>query len=160
VSVIDRAGEAGDQRGILEAAIAMVEPVDLEQVERLLDIFGRTFLAGMGDALEAHRCGGGEDALELRGRMADFGRIEAHAGDPVDPGLGLGQRLERVFLVEVAQEAEDQLRGDVQPFLGLGHAGEQAVGSHAEGDAAMRVRLRIEEDLGMDDAVLRHTRDR
>ena len=88
--------------------------------------------------------------------MAELRRIQAHAGDPVEPGLRLGQCLEGIFLVEVAQEAEDQLGADAEPRLGRLHAGEQPVGDHAERDSTMRVRLRIEEDLGMDHAVLRH----
>ena len=142
-----------DQSRVLERAVAMVEPVDLQNVERLVDIIGRTFLAGMGDALQPERGGRREDPRELRRRMAELGGIEPDRLDPVEPGLRLLQRRERGLLVEMAQEAEDQLRGDAVPRLGLVHAGEQAAHHRVERDAAVGVGLRIEEDLGMDDVV-------
>ena len=50
----------------------MIEPVDVQDVERLGDILGRAFLAGVGDTLEAQVAGGGEDAGELVRRMAQL----------------------------------------------------------------------------------------
>src|SRR3546814_2881483 len=74
--------ETRDECGVFEAAVAMVDPVDLEQVERLMDIFGRALFAGVGDDLEAQFLRTGEDAFELRRRMPDFGRrSEEHTSE-------------------------------------------------------------------------------
>ena len=73
----------------------MVEPVDPEDVERLPDIIGRPFLAGMGDALEPQRRGRGEHPRELLRRVAELGGIEPDRLDPVEPGPRLLERRER-----------------------------------------------------------------
>src|SRR3546814_20261106 len=78
--------EARDERGVLEAAVAMVDAVDLEQVERLMHIFGRPLLAGVRDDPEPDGAGARKDALEFRWRMADFGRIAPAAVDAIQPG--------------------------------------------------------------------------
>ncbi len=74
-----------------------------------MDIGRRPFLAGMGDALQPGGTGGGEDAGELARRMAELGRVEADGGDLIQPRLGRLERDERIFLVEMAEEAEDEL---------------------------------------------------
>ncbi len=71
VSVVRSRGEAIDQRGVLERTVAVIEAVDVQQVKRFVDIFGRAFLAGVGDELEAALpapCD--RHVLELRGRVA------------------------------------------------------------------------------------------
>ena len=78
-------GEPRDEGFVLEAAIAVIDAIDAQQIERLADIFGRPFLTGMGDEAQAEVAGAGEDALELGGWVADFGRIEADTVDPVEP---------------------------------------------------------------------------
>ena len=77
--------------------------------------------------------------------MAHLGRVEADRGDAVEVGLGFLQRLERVVFVEMAQEAEDQLRGDAAAPRASFSAREHAVGDDGERKAARGVRLRIEE---------------
>ena len=120
VSVIPASTMPLDQRRILERAIAVVDPVDVQHVERLGDVGGRPFLAGVGDQLQALRAGGGEHPGELRRRMADLGGIEPDPGDPVEPRLGLGKRRQCRLLVEVPQEAQDQARGDPVARLARG----------------------------------------
>ena len=82
-------------------------------------------IARLGEESIADLVHGGKDAGELLGRMAYFGGIEAHAFDPVEPRLGGLQRREGRILVEVAQEAEDQLRAQAMPSLRIAHRGEQ-----------------------------------
>ena len=48
----------------------------------------------MGDALQASLAGGGEHASEVFRRMAEFGRIQADADDPVQEWFGGLQRGE------------------------------------------------------------------
>ena len=156
----DRQGHAlvrqpPDQAGVLHGAVAVVDAIDVQQVQRLMHIGRWPLLAGVGAQLQAHVPGAGEDALELGRRVADLGGVEADADDPVQPRLGRREGGEGGVLVEVAQEAQDQLRGDAQLRLGPGHAGQQAVGDDREGDAPVRVGLGIEEDLGVPDIVRR-----
>src|SRR3546814_5269967 len=63
--------ETRDECGVFEAAVAMVDPVDLVQVERLMDIFGRALFAGVGDDLEAQflRTRSEEHTSELQSLM-------------------------------------------------------------------------------------------
>ena len=63
------------------------------------------------------------------------------------------ERGERVLLGEVAQEAQDQVRADVVAPLRVVHRVAQAADDDLHRDAACGVRLRIEEQLGVHDAV-------
>ena len=66
------AGQSRDQGRIFQGAIAVVQPVDPQHIQRLGDIGRRAFLAGVGDTLQPAIGGGGEDAGELGRRMAQF----------------------------------------------------------------------------------------
>ncbi len=131
----------------------MIHAVDVQEIERLPDIAGRAFLAGMGDELQPFRARRREDHREFFRRMADFGGIEPDRFDPVQPGLGLCQRLERCFFREVPQEGEDELDGHAMLDPRVLHGREQPFDHHRERDAPVGMRLRIEHDLGMDDAI-------
>ena len=56
-----------------------------------------------------------ENPLELARRVAAFARVEAHADDSVSVLHGRIKRLERVGLVQVTQEAQDEVRRQPQP---------------------------------------------
>ena len=131
----------------------MVEPVDAEHVERLADVVGRPLLAGMRDQPQARGARGGEDARELFGRMAELGRIEPDRGDAIQPRPRRLQCREGVGFVEVAQEAQDQRDTHAVPRLRLGDGIEQPAHHRVERDAACGVRLRIEHDFGVNDAI-------
>lgn len=97
-----------------------------------------------------------EYAREFRRRMAELGRVEADADQPVTIALEQRQRrferCERIFFRQMAQEAQDQLAR--QPALfrireRALDAGDDGLDRHA----ARGMRLRIEEQLGMDDVV-------
>ena len=143
------AGQPRDQHRILKRTVAVIDPVDAQDVERFVDIGGRALLAGVRAQQQPgfRRCF--EHARELRRWMPHLGRIEPDADHLVEPGLGLFQRPERIVLVEMPQIAHDQ--PDAHPVLRPRRIDprEQTVGDDVERDAAMRVRLRIEEDLGM-----------
>ena len=94
-----------------------------------------------------------EHALELGGRMADFAGIEADAVNAIQPGLGLGQRLERVFFGQMTQETHDQLVGDAILVLRGIKRRENALDRRVEGQAAFGMALRVEEHLDMADIV-------
>ena len=95
----------------------------------------------------------GEDARELARRIALLRRIETKTVDPRQMRLGLGQRGEGIFFTEMAQEAENQPAADAPARLTLAQAFFQAIEHGEKGNAARRVRLRIEEHLGMDHVV-------
>ena len=59
------------------------------------------------------------------------------------------ERLDRVVLAEVAQEAQDQLGRDAERAFGVVHAVAHAADDDLHRDAAIGVRLRIEEQLGV-----------
>ena len=142
-------GEPAGQGGVFQRPVAMIEPVDLQQVQRLDDIVRRPLLAGMGDPLEAQRPRRVEHPLEFRRRMAQFRTVQSDALDPVQPGPGHVQGVKGGRLGQVAQEAQDEFRTHPPVRLGLverpGNAGHDGV----EGNAAVRMALRIEEDLDM-----------
>ena len=131
----------------------MIEPIDMKLVQRLVDICGRPLLPGVRDPLQPGGAGGGEDARELARRVADLGRVEPDRLDPIEPRLGCGERRQRIGLVEMTQEAEDQLGGDTELRIGRRDAGEEAVRHHLKRNAARGVGLRIEHDLGMNDPI-------
>ena len=145
--------DAADERVVFQRAVAVVDAVDLEQVQRLPDVLRRAFFAGVGDAQQAALMGGGKDALELLRRMADLGAVEADARQLVEPGFGGLQGVERSVFREVAQEAEDQFRGDAEFSLGGLHGAEQTLDGDAERQAAVGVGLGVEEDLGVAPAI-------
>src|SRR5215471_5108329 len=142
-----------DERRVLDAPHAMVDPKNAEDVEGLADVGGRPLLTRVRDGKQAQRPRPCEDLLELRRGIAGLARIEPHAVDPVPPREGLLERLLGVLGREVAEEAEDEPRGDSQPLPFLGERAVNAADDCREGDSPRRVGLRVEEDLGVAHAV-------
>src|SRR3546814_11093852 len=101
-------------------------------------------LAGVGDAFQPEIAGAGEDAFELRRRMADLRRIEADPGDATQPRQGRVERRLCLRLAEVAEETEDQPGGQAVAVAGLVECAGDPGDHRVEGDAARRVALRIE----------------
>ena len=66
---------------ILVAAHAVIDALDLEQVERLADVRGGAFLAGVRDRAQAEARAPCEHALELRRRVAALAGVEADADE-------------------------------------------------------------------------------
>ena len=141
--------QAPHQRFVLHGAVAVIHPVDVQQVQRLVHIGGRALLAGVRDALQAQRARTLEHPLELGRRMADLRRVQSHARDPVQPWRGRLQRRERRRFVQVTQEAQDQPGGDAQLSLRPRHAGQQALDHLRHRHASVGVGLGVEEDFGV-----------
>ena len=145
-----------DQGGVLERAVAVVEPVDLAGCRAPRGHSGRAFLAGMGDALQAERGGGGEDPGELRRRMAELGGVEA---DRRRSGRARASPASSVANAASSSRwrRKQRISFEVMPCRASASAMPASRPSHhrVEGDAAVGVGLRIEEDLGMDDIVRR-----
>ena len=99
-----------DQPVIVKAAHTVIDALRLQQVKRLPDVRGRTLLPGVRHARQAEQAGLGEGPGELRGRVADLGRVEADRRQVMDERACLLQRLQRLFLAAVTQEAQDQAR--------------------------------------------------
>lgn len=97
----------------------MVDALDLEQVEGFPYVLGRPLLAGMGDGEEAFAAGPVEDPLELARRMPYFRAVEADGDEGVAERQRLVEGFLRLFLAEVAEEAEDQPMADAQQLLAV-----------------------------------------
>ncbi|MCY1442898.1 hypothetical protein D9M71_592870 [compost metagenome] len=131
----------------------MVDALDLEQVQRFPDVLRRTFLAGMGDGAETLRTRLVEHPLKLARRVADFRAVEADGDERIAERHGLLQGLERFFLGQMTEEAEDQPVADAQLLLAVPERGLDASDHHVEGNAAVGVGLRVEERLDVDYAL-------
>ena len=107
----------------------------------------------MRDGDESGFPGTAERLRELARRVAPFPGIEPDANDPVPPGHGRGEGVERRFLVEVAQKAEDQVRGDAQVAPRVRPGRRDAFDHRLERHAAVGVCLRVEEDLRVTDVL-------
>src|SRR5690606_36799211 len=104
--------QPGDQLRVLGGAYAVVDTADLEQIQRLPDVFGRAFLAGVGDGQQALGAGLVEHALELARRVADFRAVQADGEARIAIRLCMFQRPESRYLRQMAQEALDQSAAD------------------------------------------------
>jgi hypothetical protein len=143
------AHEPRHERRILVAAHAVIDALDLEDVEGIGDVGGGAFLAGMGDGAEADAARLREHPRELRRWIAFLAGVEANAdelGAERHRGLEGG---ERVLLGEVAQEAQDQLARDAVAAMRVVHRVAQPGDHDLHRDAARGVGLRIEEQLGV-----------
>ena len=144
------------QRRVLERAVAVVEPVDLEDVERLVDISGRPFLAGMGDALEARA----RRRRRRPGRTSPAdGRARRYRARPPRSGRARASACSSVAKAASSSRwrRKQRISFEVMPCLASASSMPASRPAHhrVEGDAAIGVGLRIEEDLGMDDIVRR-----
>jgi hypothetical protein len=103
----------------------------------------------MRDQVQAQLAAAREHARELLRRMPHLAGVEPDADEAVAKRQRLLQRLEGLFLAQVAQEAQDQRGAHAQLRAGL-HAGAvQAVDDGLHRHAARGVRLRVEEHLGV-----------
>ncbi len=101
------AGKAGDQFRVLEAADAVVDALGVEDVEGVGDVGGRALLAGVGDGVEPHGAGAGEDAGKSFRRVAALGGVEADAEDAVALRHRRLKGGEGVVFGEVSEETHD-----------------------------------------------------
>ena len=60
------------QRGVVHRLHAVVDALDTQHIQRLPDVFGRAFLAGVGHQTKAQFAAAREHAGELFRRMAEF----------------------------------------------------------------------------------------
>lgn len=90
---------------------------------------------------------------ELRGRMPDLRRVEADGADPVQIGLRGVEGLQGRRSGLVAQETHDQLGGDAVLLLAAVQRPAESFDDGADRDATGGVRLRVEEDLRVADAL-------
>ena len=150
--------QPGDEPRVLEAANPVIDPLDAQEVERLPDVLGRSFLAGVGHRPEAFRAGPLEDPGELLRRVAGLGGIQAHPGDPRPERERRSSVRHRLAGGQVAEEAEDQLRRDAEAPLALGQRPVETGHDGLERDAPAGVRLGIEEELHVADRLGRDAR--
>ncbi len=147
------AHEALDERGVFVAAHAVIDAVHVQDVEGFRDVRGRAFLSRMRDQAQIHRVRLREHAGELRRRIAALAGVEPDADDVTAKRHRGVERRERRLLGEVAEEAQDQVRGHAVATMRVVHRVAQPRDHDLHRDAAIGVRLRIEEQLGVDDVV-------
>ncbi len=136
-----------DQRVVLHAPDAVVDPEDVQHVERLADVLRRPLLPRVRDRQQTLGTGPVVDRRELRRRVARLGRVEPDADDRVAVlQRGLERRHRRV-LAQVAQEADDQPRRDAERVPTVRQGARDPVHHRRERDAALGVGLGVEEDL-------------
>ena len=97
----------------------MIDSLSAEHVERLPDVVGRPFLAGMRGEKETGIACAAEDAGEFLGRMAELGRIESDADEFMAVRQRLIERALGIGLVEMAEEAQDEVRLDAELRRGI-----------------------------------------
>src|SRR5712692_8968345 len=94
-----------------------------------------------------------EHARELRGRMADLCRVEANSDNALTVRQCLLERRHSGFDATIAEEAHDELGGDALAALALAHSRPQPFDHRLERNAARDVRLRIEKEFGVHNAL-------
>jgi hypothetical protein len=75
----------------------VIDAVHLEQVERLVDVGGWAFFAGVRDGEQTLASGAREHSREFPGRMTRFRRIEPDRADRVPVKQHLVERAHRVL---------------------------------------------------------------
>ena len=85
--------------------------------------------------------------------MAYLGGVEAPRREPTLEGQGLLQGPHRVVGAQVPEKAHDEARGEAQTNLAVHEGVSDARYRRLEGEAAARVGLRVEEDLGVSHAL-------
>ena len=140
---------------IVDRGVAVIDPLPPE-LERFPHICGRPLLAGVADLVLAELPGALVDGSELRRRVAALGGIEADADPPVRERQRVLERLAVAdSQLEMAQQADDQVRADPQP-LRVPPSSPSVIPSITVSIAtpALGVRLRVAEDLDVPDVVL------
>jgi hypothetical protein len=98
----------GDQAWILHRPHAVIDALDVQQVESLVHGVRTALLAGVGDQPQAF---GGSLLVHLReqrGRVADLGGVEPDADELATERQRRAERLGGFLGAKVAQETQDQ----------------------------------------------------
>src|SRR5260370_23998127 len=125
----------------------MVDPSRLQDLERFPDVWRRSLLTGVRDCEQAGLTGAVVDLLELRGWMANLGRVETDRENPLAKRQRVGEGLNRRGSAKVPQETEDEPARDAKPRLAVLQSAMDAGDHRFERHAAIGVGLGIEEDL-------------
>ena len=80
---------------VLHAADAVVDPLHVQQFQRIDNVRRRSLLAGVRNPVQARLLGPGKQPFELGRRVAHLGRVQADAGDRRVHGQQLLQDFER-----------------------------------------------------------------
>ena len=97
---------------VFDGTHAVVDALDLEQIQRFPDVRGWAFLAGVGHRVQAFATGLGEYPFKFARRVALLRAVQTHGDKGIAKGHGLFQGGEGVFLGQVAQKTEDQAVAD------------------------------------------------
>ena len=131
----------------------MIDALDFEHVERLPHVRRRAFFAGMGNGAQAEFAALGKHPRKFLRRMPDFAGIQTDTNELAEVRTRLFQRDEGIGFTEMAQKTQDQFSADAELGFGTITRTLEAIDDGGECNTAFGVRLRIEEQLGMDDVV-------
>ena len=109
--------EAGNHLGIVHRPDSVVDPLDVQAVQRLRHGVGVALLASVGDEVQALGGGAGEHVSEQRVGIADLGGVQSDPDDVVAKREHRGEHLVGGIGTEVTQEAHDQVRRHVVASL-------------------------------------------
>ncbi len=130
--------------------IAVVDAIDMEDVEAVADIRGRPALAGMGRDMESGGARLVVHLLEWRRRERCLVVVEADADHLVaSVGEDHVEEFEAALWAELARMGRDQPRRDALVGLGVAHGRDDAVEHHGVRHAEGEMRVRAEEELDM-----------
>ena len=146
-------GQRGHERRVVDAGVAVVQPVDPKQVQRLAHIGRRPLLARVGHHLEAQGPAAAEELGELGRRVADLGTAQAEAQQAAVPGLERVQHRQAFLLAAVPLHHRDEPAGDAVFIPCRRHGAEHAVHHRGDRHTAAGVALGAEEELRMQHAV-------
>ena len=127
----------------------MVDPLGVQEVERLPDVGGRSLFTGVRHGSQPFLPRTVINRLELGWRVSNLRGVEANREDPLTVGQRLGERLRRGLDAQVPEKTEDQSAGDLEPVASVLQCPMDAVDHGLEGHPAVDVGLRVEENLGV-----------
>ena len=148
-------GQALHQKRVLARLHAVVNTLDLEQIERSPDISRRAFLAGVRDQMKLQLAAARKHFGKLFGRVADFTGIESDADEFASKRQGLFQRFKSILFTEVSQKTHDEAGAHAVFSLRVHTGAVQAVDDNLHAHAACGVGLRIKKQLGVQYLVCR-----
>ena len=125
----------------------MIDALHLEHVQRLPDVVGRAFLPGVGDGQEPLGAGAVVNVAELHGRVVLLRRVEAYRDDRVAMWQLRLERLHGCLSAEMTKEAQNEPGRDTELSFPVDQGAGNPLDDRREFDAAVGMRLGIEEDL-------------
>ena len=139
---------AGDEGGIVDDVIAVVDAIDMQDVEAVAHVRGRPAFAGMRGDMKARGARLVVHLLERRRRKWRLVVVEPDADHFLTSvGEDHVQELKPTRRPALARMRRDQQRRDALVLLGVVHRRDDPVEHRGVGHAELEMRVRAEEEL-------------